>query len=57
MSLAAEFSCLSDHDPDSLSVDQARAFIRHQLTAVRTREDDSSAARIPAPPAPTITTS
>ena len=38
MSLAAEFSCLSDHDPDSLSVDQARAFIRHQLTAVRTRE-------------------
>ena len=38
MSLAAEFSCLSDHDPDSLSVDQARAFIRRQLTPVRTRE-------------------
>src|SRR5690554_7977089 len=27
------------------------------MTAVRTREDDSSAARIPAPPAPTMTTS
>ena len=38
MSLAAEFSCLSDHDPDSLSADQARAFIRRQLTPVRTRE-------------------
>ncbi len=38
MSLAAEFSCLSDHDPDSLSADQARAFIRSQLTPVRTWE-------------------
>ncbi len=38
MNLAAEFSCLSDHDPDSLSVVQARAFIRRQLTPLRTRE-------------------
>ena len=38
MSLAAEFHCLSDHDPDALAVDQARAFIRSQLAPLQTRE-------------------
>jgi len=38
MSLTARFSCLSDYDPDALSVEQARAFIRSQLTPVGTRE-------------------
>ncbi|MEF8724932.1 MAG: gephyrin-like molybdotransferase Glp [Candidatus Accumulibacter delftensis] len=38
MSLTARFSCLSDYDPDALSVEQARAFIRSQLTPVRTQE-------------------
>ncbi len=38
MSLTARFSCLSDFDPDALSVEQARAFIRSQLTRVGTRE-------------------
>jgi molybdopterin molybdotransferase len=36
MSLTARFSCLSDYDPDALSVDQARAFILGQLTPVHT---------------------
>ena len=31
MSLAAHFSCLDGHDPDALTVDQARAFIHSQL--------------------------
>jgi molybdopterin molybdotransferase len=38
MSLTARFSCLSDYDPDALSVEQARAFIRSQLTPLRTRQ-------------------
>ena len=38
MSLTARFSCLNDHDPDALSVSQARAFIRRQLAPVRTHE-------------------
>ena len=38
MSLTARFSCLNDHDPDALSVPQARAFIRRQLAPVRTHE-------------------
>jgi molybdopterin molybdotransferase len=31
MSLSSRFSCLDDHDPDALAVDQARAFIHNQL--------------------------
>ncbi|EXI67398.1 MAG: Molybdopterin molybdenumtransferase [Candidatus Accumulibacter adjunctus] len=31
MSLASRFSCLHGHDPDSLTVEQARAFIHSQL--------------------------
>jgi molybdopterin molybdotransferase len=31
MSLSAHFSCLDGHDPDALTVDQARAFIHSQL--------------------------
>lgn len=38
MSLAAHFNCLSDHDPDALAVDQARAFIGSQLAPLQTRE-------------------
>ena len=38
MSLAAQFSCHSDYDPESLSVHQASDFIRSQLTPVRTHE-------------------
>jgi len=38
MSLATAFSCLSDHDPEALSVEQARAFIRRQLSPVCTSE-------------------
>ncbi|WP_374680875.1 gephyrin-like molybdotransferase Glp [Accumulibacter sp.] len=38
MSLTARFSCLSDYDPDALSVEQARSFIRSQLTPVGTHE-------------------
>ena len=38
MSLAAQFHCLSDHDPDALAVEQARAFVRSQLAPLQTRE-------------------
>jgi molybdopterin molybdotransferase len=38
MSLAAQFSCHGDYDPESLSVHQASAFIRSQLTSVQTHE-------------------
>ncbi len=38
MSLSARFSCLSDHDPEALSVAQARAFIGSQLTPIRIAE-------------------
>lgn len=38
MSLTSRFSCLSDHDPNTLSVDQARAFIRSQLTPLAMHE-------------------
>ncbi|HRF74495.1 MAG TPA: molybdopterin molybdotransferase MoeA [Accumulibacter sp.] len=38
MSLTARFSCLNEYDPDALSVDQARTFIRSQLTPVGTPE-------------------
>jgi molybdopterin molybdotransferase len=38
MSLNARFSCLSDYDPDALSVDPARTFIRGQLSPLHTRE-------------------
>lgn len=38
MSLAAAFSCLSDHDPEALAVEQARAFIRRQLSPVCSSE-------------------
>ena len=38
MSLNAHFSCQSDYDPDALSVDQARGFIRSQLTPLHSRE-------------------
>ncbi len=38
MSLAARFSCLHDHDPEALSVDQARRFIHSQLRPVRAHE-------------------
>jgi molybdopterin molybdotransferase len=38
MCLTARFSCLSDYDPDALSVEQARAFIRSQLTPLRTHQ-------------------
>ena len=38
MSLAAQFSGHGDYDPESLSVHQASAFIRSQLTPVQTHE-------------------
>lgn len=38
MSLAAQLSCLSDYDPNSLSVDRARRFILEQLEPIAASE-------------------
>jgi len=38
MSLAAEFSCQNDYDPNSLSVDRARQLILSQLSPIGARE-------------------
>ncbi len=38
MSLAAEFSCQNDYDPNSLSVDRARQLILSQLSPIDARE-------------------
>ncbi|HMW56688.1 MAG TPA: molybdopterin molybdotransferase MoeA [Accumulibacter sp.] len=38
MPLTARFSCFNDYDPDALSVEQARTFIRSQLTPLQTQE-------------------
>jgi hypothetical protein len=45
MSLTARFSCLSDYDPDALSVEQARAFIRSQFTAANVPRSGGAAQR------------